>query len=207
MHLLLTDRLACPRCGPEFGLVLRADVLEDRRVLEGFLGCPNCRDQYPVASGLGDLRPQPRPTPRVQPATGSEANPSAAEVGGLLGIVRGPGQILLLGSLASRATTLAAMIEEIEVVTATESVMDEAEIPGVSRILVRGRLPIYSRAIRGIALVEGDSPCSLDEAARVVTPRGRVVVFEASSGAEGLLEAAGLEVLALDSGRVVAVRP
>ena len=60
MHLLLTDRLTCPRCGPEFGLVLLADRLEDRRVLEGALGCPNCRDRYPVRDGFGDLRPPPR---------------------------------------------------------------------------------------------------------------------------------------------------
>jgi uncharacterized protein YbaR (Trm112 family) len=206
VHLLLTDLLACPRCGPEFGLVLRADVLEDRRVLEGSLGCPNCRDHYPVSSGLGDLRPQPRPAPRVTAEPGAEGGASAAEVGGLLGIVRGPGQIILLGSLASRAAALSGMIEEIEVVTATEGVMDEAEIPGVSRILVGGRLPVHSRVIRGVALVEDDSPCSLDEVARVVSPRGRVVVFEASSGTEGLLEAAGLEVLVSDPGRVVAVR-
>lgn len=56
MHILLTDILACPRCGPEFGLVLLADRVEDRRVLEGRLGCPNCREQYPIAGGGVDAR-------------------------------------------------------------------------------------------------------------------------------------------------------
>ena len=60
MHILLTDRLACPRCGPEFGLVLLAHEVRDRRVLEGDLGCPNCREAYPVREGFADLRPPPR---------------------------------------------------------------------------------------------------------------------------------------------------
>jgi uncharacterized protein YbaR (Trm112 family)/SAM-dependent methyltransferase len=57
VHLLLTDRVTCPRCGPRFGLILLAERVVDRRVLEGHLGCPNCREHYPVRKGYGDLRP------------------------------------------------------------------------------------------------------------------------------------------------------
>ena len=57
MHILVTDRLACSRCGPAFGLVLLADRLENRRVLSGHLGCANCRERYPIIEGFGDLRP------------------------------------------------------------------------------------------------------------------------------------------------------
>ena len=60
MQLLLTDRLACPRCGPGFGLVLLADRMVDRRVHEGTLGCPNCRDSFTVHAGFADLRAPPR---------------------------------------------------------------------------------------------------------------------------------------------------
>ena len=55
MHLALTDRMICPRCGPGFGLILLAHEVRDRRILEGDLGCPNCRDQYPVRKGFADL--------------------------------------------------------------------------------------------------------------------------------------------------------
>lgn len=51
MHLLLTDILSCPRCGPEFGLILLADRIEARRVLAGILGCANCRSKYPIREG------------------------------------------------------------------------------------------------------------------------------------------------------------
>ena len=60
MHLLLTDRLTCPRCGPEFGLILLADKLVDRVVHSGVLGCPNCRDAFQVEDGFADLRAPPR---------------------------------------------------------------------------------------------------------------------------------------------------
>ncbi|HWK89996.1 MAG TPA: Trm112 family protein, partial [Longimicrobium sp.] len=56
MHILLTDLLTCPRCGPEHGLVLLADRIEERRVVRGRLGCPNCRETYPVAGTVADLR-------------------------------------------------------------------------------------------------------------------------------------------------------
>ena len=46
MHILLTDVVTCPRCGPEFGLILLADRFEERRVMQGRLGCPNCREEY-----------------------------------------------------------------------------------------------------------------------------------------------------------------
>lgn len=60
MHLLLTDRLTCPRCGPTFGLILLADRMVERRVLQGTLGCPNCRDSFTVRDGFADLRAPPR---------------------------------------------------------------------------------------------------------------------------------------------------
>jgi len=77
MHILLTNILSCPRCGPEFGLVLLADRVEDRRVVEGRLGCPNCREQYPVARGVLDARlPADRPAP--PPAAAGTESPEAA---------------------------------------------------------------------------------------------------------------------------------
>ena len=56
MHIVLTDVLTCPRCGPSFPLILLANRVENRRVLDGVLGCANCREKYPVQDGLGKLR-------------------------------------------------------------------------------------------------------------------------------------------------------
>ena len=74
MNVLLVDYLACPRCGPAFGLVLVAREVEERRVRTGLLGCPNCRDEFPVEDGFGDLRPPPR-SPLID-ADGASAQPA-----------------------------------------------------------------------------------------------------------------------------------
>ena len=54
MYILLTDALTCPRCGPEFGLLVLADRMEERRVIEGRLGCANCRSAFPIRDAAAD---------------------------------------------------------------------------------------------------------------------------------------------------------
>ncbi len=72
MHILLTDVLSCPRCGPAHGLILLADRIAERRVLEGILGCPNCRARYAIAGGFADLR-RPIDEAAAQDAAAAEA--------------------------------------------------------------------------------------------------------------------------------------
>src|SRR3954451_16175772 len=114
MHILLTDLLACPRCGPEFGLVLLADRVEDRRVLEGRLGCPNCREQYPVVHGALDARlPAERvaSAASVEAAVGAGDDPEAAvRLAALLGLADARGTVLVAGPGAALAGDIAALV-------------------------------------------------------------------------------------------------
>lgn len=135
MHLLLVDHLTCPRCGPEFGLILMADGVSDRRVQSGSLGCFNCRERYPVANGQAHLLPPGE----VQGEEGSGdglAGPEGARgdgatagepreagdaeaafrVAALLGIRKGPGHVLVAGEAARHARAVARLVEELEVV-------------------------------------------------------------------------------------------
>lgn len=121
MHLLLTDRLTCPRCGPTFGLILLADRMDERRVVAGSLGCPNCRDRFRVADGFADLRAPPRgelgdglvgPGPggvaeaRALPGGGATAQASALSGGGVTAETsRPPG-----GGVTAAAERLAALL-------------------------------------------------------------------------------------------------
>jgi uncharacterized protein YbaR (Trm112 family) len=208
MHILVTDRLACPRCGPGFGLILLADRLEERRVLDGVLGCANCRERYPVHAGFGDLRPPPREelTP-TEPPGGGEPEDSF-RLAALLGITSGPGLVLLSGRWAGHAERLAGMIEEIEVLAAHPGLLDEAERPGVSRIMVGSRLPFFSGALRG-AVVEGDGlerGVELEEVVRVLVPGARIVVSSPQPGAMERLEGLGMEPLLETTRFVVAAR-
>ena len=208
MHLLLTDRLCCPRCGPAFGLILLADRMEDRRVRDGTLGCPNCRDGFPVRDGFGDLRAPPRgELPVGLAGTPAPPDPTAAErLWAFVGVAEGPGTLLLAGSAARVAAALADRIPGVEVVALDADLARWPEAPRVSRMAARPGIPFFSRTLRGVAVDGALGARWLEEAARVVAPLSRVVVTNAPEDAEAVLAGSGLHVLASERGTVVAAR-
>jgi uncharacterized protein YbaR (Trm112 family) len=208
MHLLLTDRLSCPRCGPEFGLILLSDRMHDRKVLEGTLGCPNCRDGFPVREGFGDLRAPPR-GPLAPGRAGSPVPAGAAEVErlqALLGVAEGPGTLLLVGGPARHAPALADRIAGVEVVGLDADLAAWPDAPRVSRMVSRPGIPFFTRSLRGVVVDGAMGPHWLEEGARVVAALARLVVIDAPPGAEDALVGSGLRILASEGGTVVAAR-
>lgn len=210
MHILVTDRLACPRCGPGYGLVLLADELHERRVLDGGLGCPNCRDRYPIEGGFADLRPAPR---SAGPEGGNPVGPlapddpeAALRLAAFLGVERGPGLLLLHGPSAGHAERVAAMVADIEVLAAHPDLADVPQAPGVSRIRAGHRLPLQSASLRGVLLESGRGSRLLDEAVRTLAPGARLVLLRPGADAARKVEAAGLELLLEADAAVVGVR-
>ncbi|MGD2068055.1 MAG: hypothetical protein PVI57_05175 [Gemmatimonadota bacterium] len=207
MHVLLTDRLTCPRCGPAFGLILLADRVEDRRVYEGLLGCPNCRDQFPVSAGFGDLRAPPRdPLPGVVAGPGTPSDEETTRIAALLGVARGPGNLALVGPVAEHAEGLADLLDDIEVVAVWPPLRERPERPGVSRLAAGPGLPFFSGTLRGVALVGEAADRFLAEAARAVASPGRVVVLDAPDATRERLEALGLSTVLQEPGLLVASR-
>jgi uncharacterized protein YbaR (Trm112 family) len=210
VHLLLTDRLTCPRCGPTFGLILLASRISDRTVEEGRLGCPNCRDAFPVEGGFADLREPPRgdlPSGLAgAPPAGQDDDDLADRLVALIGIVGGPGTVALVGEPARYAASLTASAEEIHCVGVDADLRQWPEGPRVSRIVASPGLPFYDATLRAVAVDGRLGGTWLAEAARVVVPRGRVVVVHASADTERALGEVGLTVLAAEAGTVVAAR-
>jgi uncharacterized protein YbaR (Trm112 family) len=215
VHLLLTDRLACPRCGPEFGLILIAHDMRDRRVLEGALGCANCRDQFPVSEGLADLRPPPRRPlggspgesgvgPDGSTREGAPGAEAPIRIAAFLGIPGGPGTVLLVGGVAKHAPALSGLIQGVEWIAAPNAAQDWSPEWGVSGMVVRGRLPFYSQSLRGMVFRGDLAPVDAGEAARVLSPRGRVVILDPDRGTREELLSAGLS-LVLEEGPVLIV--
>jgi uncharacterized protein YbaR (Trm112 family) len=205
LEVLLTERLVCPRCGPPFGLVLLAERVEERRVLDGSLGCPNCRDRFPVVEGFGDLRAPPRDELPAEPP--SSAPPHADEtvrLAALLGITSGPARVVLTGPCATHAVALSGLIPELEVIVMGSNRLPGPEIPGVSRMAAGPRLPFQSRALQGVALSGEVSAQRIGEAARVAAPGARVVLLGAAAGMREASAGAGLEVLLQQEGCLVA---
>lgn len=207
MHLLLTDRLTCPRCGPTFGLILLADRMDERRVLEGTLGCPNCRDAFPVREGFADLRGPPRgPLPAGRAGEPAPLDVAEGErIAALLGVVRGPGVVALVGAPA-RSASYWGPEAELEVVAVDPDLRGWPEAAGVSRMVSAPGLPFYSSSLRG-ACVDGTLGRGwIEEAARAVAPLARVVVVDAPAGTADVLASAGLSLVLDEAGTVVAAR-
>ncbi len=208
MHLLVTDRLTCPRCGPAFGLILLAHrTTGDRRVLDGELGCSNCRDRFPVRGGFGDLRAPPR---RALPEGRAAGPPPEAEASerlqALLGIPGGPGMVALVGAPAAHATALARLMEGVEILAVDPAAASWEEASGVTRFAARPGLPVFSGTLRGVVVDGGLGRRWIGEGARVLAPRTRLVLVEAGEGGEDAVREAGLQVLASEAGTVVAAR-
>jgi uncharacterized protein YbaR (Trm112 family) len=203
VHILLTDRLACPRCGPGFGLVLLADRIAERRVLEGRLGCPNCREQYPVLGGLADLRTGPSADDSsVLPST--EQSDEAVKLAALLGLADNPGPVLIAGPAAALAPAVSALVASLEIAALGSHPLDGEETPGVSRLAGGPALPFMDRTLRGVALTGGAHGAALADALRVLVPGSRLVVDPAPEGTASALRELGAEVLLDQQGVVVA---
>jgi hypothetical protein len=208
VHLLLTDRLTCPRCGPRFGLILLAHRLVERVVHEGVLGCANCRDSFPNVQGFGDLRAPPRGELGAGLA-GERSTVDGGESARLLaqlGILGGPGTVALVGEPARAAGEVAAALPEIHVAAIDPDLGRWPEAERVSRLVTSPGLPFFDATLRAVAIDGRLGAAWIAEAARAVAPRGRVVVFRPAEDAAATLERAGLRVLAADPETVVAAR-
>ena len=199
MFLVLTDALACPRCGPDYGLVVLSERMVDRRILEGRLGCPNCETSYPVKSGVADLRTGAGAAYPRAPAT-----PAAMELAALMGVTNGPGFALLVGGSAQEGAELAAIVPGLEWITLAPAFEGEPEQTGVNRIQVDAGVPLRAHTVRG-AIVLDDST-DLHAVVRALRPAARLVLATTQDALVNSLEGLGLRVLARNAALVVAER-
>jgi uncharacterized protein YbaR (Trm112 family) len=203
MHILLTDITTCPVCGPTHGLILRADVMIDRRVQAGALGCPNCRRQYRIADGIADLIAESSPTgSHVEVATEYGAD-MPIRIAALLGLDHSPGFALIMGPAARFAGDVAKLAPEFEIIA------DAAHAPpaaGVSRVRSGPRIPFYAEKLRGVWLSGASAASGIEEAARVLHPLGRLVLQPSPPDGRVRLAEAGLKLLAEQNETLLASR-
>lgn len=211
MHILLTDVLTCPRCGPEFGLILLADRMADRRVVAGHLGCANCRSHYPVRDGVVDLRvgesPSAEPADSPEPAAGGEE--AAVRLAALMGLAGASGTAMIAGPGARHAAAVSALVPELEVVAVSDSADADAATAGagVSPVLASDAGLPFRGGLRAAALTGAADDARLREGLRVLAPGARLVVDPAPAGTGDALRALGAEVLLDGDGAVVARAP
>lgn len=153
-------------------------------MFEGRLGCPNCRDAFPVHRGVADLRPPPRaavkaaeefPAPLMEPVA----------VAALLGLDGAPGLGLVLGDgMVGVIGALAEMSEGMIWVAARRDGWGAEGSGSVSRTVVAEVLPFHDRSLRAAAADAGGSVLA-GEFARVLRPGGRLLLSGLGPAADG----------------------
>jgi uncharacterized protein YbaR (Trm112 family) len=198
VYLVLTDILSCPRCRPEQGLIVLSHRMVDRRILEGRLGCPICESQYPIHSGVADLRTGP-----------AEAQPSetrahtALELAALMGVAQGPGFALISGGTPALAAELAETVANLEWIALGGSMETQIERAGVNRLAVdSGNVPVRARSVRGAIVL--DRGRSLRDIVRTLRPAARLVLAQPDDAMIAELSEVGVRMIARNDALLVA---
>ena len=187
MFIELTDHLRCPAPHDEGYLVLLPDAVQQRSVLAGTLGCPQCGRILQLRDGVLDLGDAPAP-----PSEGISLDGDALAV--LLGLGGPGGYLVLAGTAGARWRELAAALPGVALV-AVNPPADVDNAAGLS-VLRGAMLPLKRASMRGVVLggPAGRDPHWVAEAARVVLPGLRVVgegPAPASPGLDVVAEAGG----------------
>ncbi len=204
MHILLTDILTCPRCGPDFGLIVLADRIDNRQVSEGQLGCANCRSTFPIEKGTADLRLDSvdrLPLEHGHPAPEVDRGFRAAA---LLGPPAANASILTIEIEGFHASEISRTFPEAHVigVTAGRPPAEDGSESLLSRIRSGRSLPFRNQAFRGVAVFGTPSAELLAEVVRVLARGTRVVIDSAPRETVEAVQELGLGLL-LDQDRVV----
>lgn len=224
MFIELTEALDCPDCREGLGLVAFIDRLDDRRVVEGHLGCPACEAEYRIYGGAIELaaRPpgpddsaqaDPDETPPAAPRPeGAGASERALHIAALLGLRERKGSRVLLGEgLGPAAPAVVEFGEQVEILVLTDPSDPEADAdaPSPSITPIWGARPdawpTRAGALNGVALL-GGTPEGVHEAERALRPGGRLVVLEPASDAADLVRELDFELLADEPQALVAER-
>jgi uncharacterized protein YbaR (Trm112 family) len=205
MLLVLTDLLICPKCGPGQGLIVLAERIEERRVLEGTLGCPICETHYPIRDGVADLRSSGPPAggDAIEWAGGGS---DPVRIAALLGITQGPGFAVILGVEAEVAGAVSALVPGLELIVVDSKEEHGSEKAGVSRLQVTGKLPLRSGSMRAALVGTGVLEERARDALRVVAIGARIVLSTAYRWVEEWERQGLVRVVARDAAHVVTIR-
>jgi uncharacterized protein YbaR (Trm112 family) len=184
MFIELVDALRCPNPHEESWLVASADRMEARHIVNGTLGCPVCKAEFPIRNGVVDFR---RGASGALPASAAPDQEQAMRLAAFLDLTDGQGFAVLLGEWGGHAPLLRTMVETpLVLVDPPEDVEGE---PGISVIRCDGELPLAAAASRGIAIDDGPA-ARVASAVRATRVKGRLVAPASMAVPAGVRELA-----------------
>jgi len=186
----LVDSLRCLGAHEDTWLVAAVTRMDGRHIIEGTLGCPICRREFPVRDGIGWFTEAgPSPTVRLTQRPGPADDDRVTRAAALLGLTDGGGIVCLDPSWAGCADALTELgPAHIVLLNARPSDSSPQEVSGLA---VDDRLPFAAGGVRAVALGHGAATAPLlASAAAVLRNRGRLVAPAATSVPDGVHELA-----------------
>jgi hypothetical protein len=174
MHVDLIESLRCPHPHDDGWLVARADVVVDRRIVRGHVGCPTCGGEWPINDGAVHFTEMPlaMSDSSAVAVDSSEARAEALRTAALLDLRDASGAVLLAGASAKAADALASLTGVLVLV-----VNPPAEAACThSRVYVRDAVAFGVGSMRGARLDEAHATDAwIASASRAVMRGGRVI--------------------------------
>lgn len=174
MFIEIVDALRCPNAHEESWLVVAATKLEARHIIEGVLGCPVCRSEYPVRDGIADFRGAVDDT-----ASDSRTHsalltlPPAEQLAAMMNLADSLGFAVLMGRWGERAGALLDLVDCPPLLLVNPPA-DVSMQPGLSGIRCGATLPLAVGAARAVA-IESVEPARIASAVNVTRTGGRIV--------------------------------
>ena len=169
MYVELVDVLRCPVPHEESWLVAAAARTEARHIVEGTLGCPVCRAEYPIHEGVVDFR---RGASEAAADRSDGDAEQAMRLAAMLNLADGEGFAVLLGGWGAQATLLANIAETPLILVDPPRQIVGA--PGISVIRCDGALPLATGAARAVA-IDVSAVARVASAVRATRVQGRVL--------------------------------
>lgn len=176
MFIELVDSLRCVEPHEATWLVASVTRMDGRHIVDGTLGCPTCRREYPITGGVGVFDDAPASRERTaERGAAREADPGRVlRAAALLGLSEGGGLVLLGGDWAACAPALAVLAPSHYVTVNAAAGLPEIE--ALSHLRVGSSLPFAAGSVRAVALDAGTAtPALVASAAAVLRGSGRLV--------------------------------
>jgi uncharacterized protein YbaR (Trm112 family) len=194
MHIELVETLRCPNPHEDTWLVAAVTRFDGRDIVDGVLGCPGCRAQYPVRAGVVDFTGATGTSERaVEGREDDEPLPTPDELlraRALLALGDAGGVVLLGGRLGRFGPVLEDQVQVAALLlNPTRTRPGERAFPSALR--ADDVLPVAAAALRG-AWLDADTatPAMLAAAVRALRPGGRLVAPVTSPLPAGVRELA-----------------
>ena len=193
MFIEISEFLRCPQPHEDSFCVVVPHEMVGRMILRGLVGCPACKQEYPIADGVVHFG---------QAAAAAEAAAAAAAadpdaIWALLGLTSPGGLVVLVGSAARLAGELARRMGGVHFIGMNPSAGIEMS-PALTRLRHPDHIPLRHAVARGVVLgAEASAEPWISEGARVLLNGQRLVAVAetiSAPGLEGLAAGHGLWV-------------